>query len=270
MIKFKLYSIQSGKPKKSSGLFGEFKNKSIKYAPIGAAIGAGYGAISEDDGVIKSALKGAGIGVILAALDTALGYFRRKEIRESSVDDIISKMRQSAPITPNDYTVNSDPYSSKLSVAISGGIMVMYINDLTDNEITIISDQLDESCKEDRYSDYKSQPMENGGYLVTVVLSSMKSVCKLLTSIINDLGIKINIISKVKSSNKSFSIREKYDSFRNDKKGYLKSLIRKNRKVQSIEKITPGVVDDVIDNLSVDSIIDKANYGKDTIKGLKG
>lgn len=270
MIRFKLYSIQSGKPKKSSGLFGEFKNKSIKYAPVGAAIGAGYGVISEDEGVIKSSIKGAGIGILLAALDTALSHFRRKEVKDASADDIISRMRTNSPITPNDYAVNSDPYSSKLSVAISGGIMVMYLNDLNETELSEISSKLDEECKNNRYSDYKSEKIENGGYMVTVVLSSMNSVCRLLTEIINDLGIKINIVSKVSKSNRSFSIQDRYNEAKNDKKGFLKSLIKKNKVVKNIEKVTPGVTDQVFDEMSVEPLLKKYKeidvHGKNIIK----
>lgn len=269
MIKFKLYSIQSGKPKKSVGLLGEFKNKSVRYAPIGALIGAGYGTISEDEGVVKASIKGAGIGILLAALDTALGHFRRKEVRSASADDIISKLRSVAPITPNDYTVNSDPYSSKLSVAISGGIMVMWINNLSNSEISTISDLLDEKCKEDRYSDYKSEVMENNGYLVTIVLPGISSTCELLRSIINDLGIKVNIVSKIGNENKQFSLRDDFKEYKGNKKGFIKSLLKRNKIVRNMEKVTPGITDEVIDDMSVDPLINKykeIGNGKGTTK----
>ena len=257
MYKIKRFSIQSGRPTKSAGLFREFKNKSIKYAPIGALVGAGYGAISEDEGVIKSSIKGAGIGILLAALDTALSYFRRKDAKSLSANEIISKMRSSSPITPNDYTVSSDPYSSKLSIAISGGIMVMYLNDLNNVEITEISNLLDEECSNNRYSDYKSERMENGGYLVTVVLSSSSYACDLLTQIINNLGIKINIVSELSESNKSFSLKDKYNEYKTNKKEFIKSIIKKNKVVKNMEKVTPGITDQVINEMSVEPILDR-------------
>lgn len=269
-----MYSIQSGKPRKSAGLFGEFKKKSVRYAPIGALIGAGYGVISEDDGVVKSSIKGAGIGILLAALDTALSYFRRKEVRSSSADDVISRMRSKFPITPNDYTVNSDPYSSKVSVAISGGIMVMYLNNLTDTELLSISDNLDEAAAESRYADYKSEKTDKG-YLVTVVLPSIDNVCDILVDIINNLGIKINIVSKVSQSNRSFSsLKDKYNEMKNtDRKSFLKSILKKNKVVKNMESVTPGVVDEMIDNMSVDPLIkryeDMGIHGENIVKGLK-
>lgn len=265
MIKFKRFSIQSGKPGKSAGLLGEFGRKAKKYVPVGAAIGAGYGMIDEEDGVVKNAIKGAAIGVMIAALDTALSYFKRRDIKKATANEIISKLRTKAPITPNDYTVNSDPYSSKLSVAMGGGAMVMWINDLTPQQINIISEVLDEECRTNRYADYKSEPMTNG-YLVTVLLSSMDNACEVLACMINELGIKINIVSELSQSNKTFSIKDKYNEYKEDKKGFIKSLLKRNRKVKQMENIHPGITDEVIDNLSVEPILDIIKDGESFVK----
>lgn len=260
MYKIKRFSIQSGKPSKSVGIAGEFKNKAIKYAPVGALIGAGYGAISEDEGVIKSSIKGAGIGILLAALDTALSYFRRKNVKKSTPDEVISLMKDDSPISSNDYTINSDPYSSKVSVSIAGGIMVMYLNNLTEEEITSISNELDKRCKEDRYSTYKSEITEPG-YLVTVVLSSVRSVSSLLTYIINDLGIKINIVSESKSKKFSiFNFKEKNKTKYGiplDIDELPRTLIENNKVIKNLKKVDPDVVNKAINDLSIDPIIEK-------------
>lgn len=269
MIKFKRFSIQSGKPKKSSGLLGEFGRKTKRYAPIGAAVGAAYGLIDEDESMFKSAVKGVAIGVMLAALDTAMSYMRRKDIKKASANEIISKLRTKSPITPNDYTINSDPYSSKLSVAMGGGAMVMWINDLNEVEITEISNKLDEACLESRYADYKSQPMEKGGYLVTALLSGMDQVCELLTHIINELGIKINIVSELSQANRAFSLKEKYDEYRAKAKDRIKRSIKNNKYVRNIDKVDPGMSDRVMNEMSLDPLFERVKgleeYGKDII-----
>lgn len=267
MIKFKRFSIQSGRPTKSANLFGEFGRKAKKYVPVGAAVGAGYGLIDEEDGVVKNAIKGAAIGLMIAALDTALSYFKRRDIKKATANEIISKLRSKAPITPNDYTVNSDPYSSRISVAMAGGAMVLWINDLNNQQITVISDLLDEECRTNRYADYKSEPMTSGGYLVTILLSSMDNACELLTCIINELGVKVNIVSELSHSNRSFSMKDKYNEYKEDKKGFIKSLLRRNRKVKQIENIRPGITDEIVDNLSVEPLLEIIKHGEDTTEG---
>lgn len=265
MIKFKRFSIQSGKPEKSTGLLGEFSKKARKYVPVGAAIGAGYGMIDEEDGVIKNAIKGAAIGVMIAALDTALSYFRRRDVKKATANEIISKLRTKAPITPNDYTVNSDPYSSKISVAMGGGAMVMWLNDLTESQVTSLSTILDNECHTNRYADYKSERMTKG-YLVTILLSSMDNACEVLACMINELGIKINIVSELGQSNKSFSMKDKYGEFKSDKKGFIKSFLKRNRKIKQMENIHPGITDEVMDSLSVEPILNVIKDGESFVK----
>ena len=52
-------------------------------------------------------------------------------------------------------------------------------------------------------------------------------------------------------------MKDDFKAYKDDKKTFIKSILKKNKVVKNIEKVTPGITDEVIDDMSVDPLINK-------------
>ena len=214
----KIFSIQSGHPDKEGSLKRELINKAKNGvgfgAVVGGAVGASAGASTLDPeafGIFT--ITGLSLGSLLGALGNmfrAIGAGHRlnvaKEVNMNQVldylEDIISDSRNDGfdirgkNLVSRYIGLDEEPKKFDITLSVKDGVAIFIIHDsLGEKVIDNLSRELEYVVKDNRKATYVSEKVK-GGYIVQLVIPSVKALANLIYNICYKLHQRINCITK--------------------------------------------------------------------------
>lgn len=204
-MKVKRFSLEEGGFKGSKVTAGQtYMSQGLAATAVGAGVGAAMGKG-------RGALVGSGIGLITGLITAALtrSLFNRKPQENITTKKLFIQFnnfieaskrvnRQTGTQIYNEemFDIEGDPSRFDVSVKANEDSIVLYIRPLSKEEIRIVSEVLDDSCKYRKNNDYIAEQANNGGWLVTMKLVDYNDAAELLFELMNQVNFRINFLSK--------------------------------------------------------------------------
>lgn len=215
-------TVEERKPKRKRGFFRKFfsiesgsykggKRDLIKASiPKAALAGGGLGAITawminvaDESSFNSGASRDANSYNLIQAIESSYSTPEESETTTSSTnssrrtDGSYSHSRTTTTngMSPKGvlYDIDGNPNKYVISLMYRGNVMVMYINNPTRQELSILNKCLDNYCYKYKNADYSSEQIRKNTYCVEIFIVS-NSEAEIATSLIES-GFKLNIIT---------------------------------------------------------------------------
>lgn len=191
-----------------------------KGAGLGALIGAGFGAFCTwmkniaDKSVFNLGISTSANSYKLIqdieetyapTPDAGETTVSRTELDKTGSTTVTKKVPAKVHVQPKGlvYDIDGDPMKYPVSVLYSGNVLVLFINAVTRNQISVLNQILDKYCHSYKNADYSSTLISKDTYVIELCVVS-GTECDVIYKII-DAGMKINIITGQKFGVKNYS-----------------------------------------------------------------
>ena len=214
----KIFSIQSGGPDKEGSLKRELTEKAktgaLRGSTLGSIVGLTVGVYSRDLKTLGiSTIGGLTIGSVVGAFSEMLKSFGAKHRMKLSkgvgmneildyLEDIISESRNEGlnirgkNLISRYIGLDQDPKNFDITMSCKDGIALILVrNNVSEKNITNLSNELEDIIKNNRLATYKSEKIKEG-YLVALTIPSIKAFANFIYNICYNLHLRVNCITR--------------------------------------------------------------------------